>query len=442
MTRPIAKTEDPLSAARDYGLSAFDAATFGYGPSQLGLQSQTAQAHANLGLLDPLAETIGYAAGPGKILGPLARGAVGVAAPAVAAPGASLAARVAGSVGAGALEGGAAGGAGAAGHGGDAGDIAQGALVGTVGGAASGAVGGLGPKPKTPEVGQPQSSTGAATGMYAQKVAAYAPLDNIVFNNQGSALNQAQAGIRAVRDPNGLGVDLGIPKDVNDIVASLSNNPIVSGRNLQQASRDLRDTGDWTAHRFADAIDNHLDTAQPMSINGVPTGQIGEAGAAKDAGDLIYSRIEGLERLAKETPSGAPGPTPSAVQKTKSFYDPSDPEYQTLDALQQAMQPKFSFYGARHIAGPLIGAGLLGAEGYFNPAERQNPYVTAGREALEGALLFKGLKGAAQANPTAALNAARYTIATGQPMSTATGRVNDALSNLLFGRSAANQWPY
>ena len=123
--------------------------------------------------------------------------------------------------------------------------------------------------------------------MYAQKVAAYTPLDATAFDNHGQALNQAQAAIRAVRDPNGLGVDLGIPKDVNDVVANLTQNPVVSGRNLQQASSALRATGDWTGHRFADAIDSHLDTAPPMP----GYGQVGEAGAAKNAGDLINGRI-------------------------------------------------------------------------------------------------------------------------------------------------------
>jgi hypothetical protein len=444
LTRPVAKTENPLEAARDYGLSAYDAATFGYGVPN-SMQPSVAQAHANLGLMDPVAESLGYAVGPGKILGPLARGIVGTAAPAVT--GASKAAQFAGSVGAGALEGTTAGGLGAAGHGGDAGDIALGAGVGALGGAASGAFGGSGPKPKVPDVGVPQSSTGPATGMYGQKVAAYAPLDPIAFNDHGNALNQAQGAIRAVRDPNGLGVDLGIPKDVNDIVTNLSQSPIVSGRNLQQAGQDLRATGDWTGHRFADAIDTHLATAQPISINGVPTGQVGEAGAAKMAGDTLYGRINDLERLGTD-PSQL---TPGAVSKTASFYQPSPgaqpgPPAQSLTALQNAMQPPFNPWHIRHMAAPLVGAALGGAEGFFNPAEKQNPWLTAATQGLEGAALFSGVPAAGaalgKARTANALNAARYAIATGQPLRTTTGQVGDALSNLILGRGATNQWPY
>jgi hypothetical protein len=437
-SRPRAKTEGVVEGARDLGLSAYDAATFGYGvPSSL--QSTVDQAHANAGIMDPVASALGYAVGPGKILGPLARGAVGLA-PGMTSAGASLAARLGGSIGAGALEGAGAGGLGAAGHGGGAGDIAQGVGLGALSGGAAGALGGSGPKPKVPDVGAPQSSTAPATGMYGQKVAAYAPLDQIYFDNHGPGLNQAQAAIRAVRDPQGLGVDLGIPDDVNKIVGNIQASPIVSGRNLQQASQDLRATGDWTGHRFADSIDNTLNSAQPMSVNGVPTGQVGEAGAAKSAGDSLYGRINDLERLGDDPANLTPG----AVKKTASFYsDPNSPQAQSLAALQSAMQPKFNWYMARHIAAPILGAGLGGAEGFFNPAEGQNHYVTAATQALEGAAVFGGLHAAAKATPGRALNAARYAVATGQPIAgTPTNRIGDSLVNLLLGRAASNQSPY
>ena len=147
MTRPIAKTEDPLSAARDYGSAILDAATFGgadklqsvaTGEDVNAIRARTAAAHADLGPMDYAATTLGYAAGPGKILGPLARWGVGAAAPSVAAVGAPVAARIAGGVGAGALESGAAAGLGTAGHGGSASDIAKNAALGTAIGAGTG----------------------------------------------------------------------------------------------------------------------------------------------------------------------------------------------------------------------------------------------------------------------------------------------------------------
>ena len=425
-----------------YWAIALDAATAGYGPQLVGGQDAVAQARSNLGIVDPLVQGIGYVAGPGKILGPLARGTVGALAPAVTAPAASLAARVAGSAAAGGLEGAAAGGVGALGHGGGASDVVQGAGVGALTGmAAGGLFGGSGPRPRAPDVGLPQSSTGPATGMYAQKTTAYSPLDSSLFNDHGNAINQGQAMVRAVRDPYGQGVDLGIPADVNDILGKLQNNPIVSGRNSQEASSALRDNGDWTAHRFADALDNHLNTAQPMSINGAPTGQVGEAGAAKRAGDLWYQRIQDLNRLSQELSTGTPGPTPSAIQTTKGFYDQGSPQYDALTALQGAARPGFNWSHLRHAVAPLAFEGAALGEHYLDPDD-QYPWLRAGLHGLAAGSMFTALPAIAAARPGPAINAARYAIGTGQPISTATGRVGDSLLKLLLGRAAANQSPY
>jgi len=443
LTRPVAKTENPLEAARDYGLSAYDAATFGYGvPSSM--QPAVAQAHANLGAMDYAASGLGYGLGPGKILGPLARGAVGLTGLGTEA-GAGLAARLGGSVAAGGLEGAAAGGAGAAGHGGDATDIAQGAGVGALGGAIGGAAGTSGPKPKVPELGQPQSSTAPATGMYGKKVAAYAPLNSIYFDSPTvrKAIDQGQSVIGAVRDPQGQGANLNIPSDVEGIVKGLYNQPTATGYNIQQASKDLRATGDWTGHRYADQLDSTLATAQPMSINGVPTGQVGDAAAARAAGDAFHGPIQDLERLGTNAKSLTPGAVSQTLDKypggTDLFGNPQGPQAQALTALQNAMQPRFNFYSARHMAAPLVGAALGGAEGYFNPAEKQNPWLTAATQGAEGAAIFGGGKALAQARPGPALNAARYAIATGKPLSPGTDRMGNALLNLILGQGASNQ---
>jgi hypothetical protein len=413
--------EGVLPAMRDYGLSAYDAATLGYGvPSAL--KGAVAQAHQNLGPMDPAAQMIGYMALPGRILGPLAgkvAGAAGLTG-------------LGGSIAAGGLEGAGAGGLGAKGHGGDTGDIVKSALVGGVGGALAGATGGMGSELKVPEVGSPQSSAGPATGMYAKKAQEYAPLDSIYFDNPttSAALDQAGRTIKAVRDPAGLGADLNVPDDVSKQVGNIYSNPISTGSNLQKASRNLRDSGDWTGHRYADALDNVLNNAQPLQ-----GGQAGEAGAAKLAGDLWHQRIQDLERLG-EDPSAL---TSVKIKQTQQFHKPDSIQGQTLSDLAAAIQPRFNFYAARHMAAPLVGAALGGAEGYLNPAEGQNPWVTAGKEALEGAAIFGGGKALAAARPKSALNAARYAIATGQPMTTATGRVGDYLANLLYGRLAGNQ---
>jgi hypothetical protein len=439
MLAHLAGAVKPLSGVADPRQNVNEALAFGSGLTGGAqnlipdVKTRTAQAFQELDPQTAFALSgAGYLAGPGKL---------GIASKVGEAVAPTIGGWAAPAVG-GAAEGALSSGAGTAFQGGSAADITRNALFGGGAGLVAGGVLGRpgAPDVTPPEVGRPQSSAGPATGMYAQKVAAYSPLDSIAFDNHGQALNQAQAAVRAVRDPNGLGVDLGIPKDVNDIVTNLGRNPLVSGRNLQQASSDLRATGDWTGHRFADAIDTHLDTAPPIP----GYGQIGEAGAAKNAGDLINGRINDLERLAKESPSGAPGPTPAAVQATKEWHDPGAPQYDALSALQQSMQPSFNWWHARHIAGPLLGAGLGAAEGFFNPAEKQNPYLTAATQGLEGAALFSGLPALARARPGNALNTARYVIGTGQPAPAGTpGPLGDALLKAILGQGAANQqWPY
>lgn len=436
LTRPVAKTEDPFSAARDAAMSAFDAGTFGYGPKALGMQDAAAQAHQNMGLMDYPTDALAYAAGPGKILGPAARLAARVV-PA-AAPTAGVLARAAPSIVAGGVEGATAGGLGAAGHGGDVGDIAKSAIASGALGAATGVLGGLGPTPKPPEVGSPAGTdvTGVPTpptGMYAAKEAGYKPLDSVYFDSHGGAISRAQTVIANARDPQGIGAPLGIPKDVTSILADPNGlgSPVVTGRTIQQASRDLRDTGDWTAHRFADQLDNTLRYDQPMA-----GGQPGDAWAAKQAGDLWHGRIQDLERLSAETPSGTPGPTPVAVAKTMQNYDPGSPQYDALTALQSSMKPSFNWWHLRHPAGALLGAGVGEVEDLMNPDEHHNPWANAFLHAGAGAALFSGLPALAAARPGAALNAAKYAIGTGQPITTSTGRLSDALANLWFGQGA------
>ena len=432
MTRPLAKTEGGIAAARDAGLSFGDALTMGYGSQALGAQDAVKEANANLGILAPLVQGGGYVAGPGKVLGPLARGAVGLTGLGTEA-GAGLAARLGASAAGGGLEGGAAGGLGAGGHGGD---VAQGALTGGLEGAAIGGLfGGSGPAPKAPEVGEANPITPGS--LYAKKTAAYAPLDSTYFDSPtyNAALTQGHSVIRNLRDPQGQGANLGIPKDVSDIVNNLSQEPVVTGRVIQEASRDLRATGDWTGHRYADALDKALNTAQPMSVNGQPTGQIGAAGAAQKAGDDLWGRIKDLNRLSQEGPTGAPGPTPGAIQATKSNWAQGTPEYDALTALQGAVKPGFNWSHLRHAVAPLAFEGAALGEHYMDPDD-QYPWLRAGLHGLAAGSMFTALPAIAAARPGPAINAARYTLGTGQPMTTPTGRLGNSLLQLMLGRAA------
>ena len=425
-TYPLAKSEDPITAAYDAGLSTYDAATFGYGVPTA-LKDRVAQANENLGVVGYGTQGIGYALGPGKVLGPMARGVTRLAAPAVAEVGAPLAARIGGSMAAGGLEGAGAGGLGAAGHGGDTSDITRGIITGGLTGAAGGAAGGSGPKPKVPEVGVAGTGTTPATGMYANKATEYAPLDNIYFDNKTAirAANQGLAKIKAARDPANLGANAGLTPEINKIVNRVVGDPVVTGRGFQEASRDLRslDNGNnIQAHRIADQFDEVLKTGTPIR-GGAP----GSASVAKDLGDLWHGRIRDLETLGD-------APTAANVKSVQGWHpDASTPQAQALADLAKAQKPSVSATLVRHAAAPLAGAAIGAAEGAFNADKSASPWMNALIHGAVGAGLGKGVHLASSPNSLAALNAARYAIATGQPLTTATGRTGDAIKSLMLG---------
>ena len=108
------------------------------------------------------------------------------------------------------------------------------------------------------------------------------------------------------------------------------------------------------------------------------------------------------------------------------------------------MQPNFNFWTARQYSRPScwsrFGAGL---KGYFNPAEGQNHWLTAATQAAEGAAIFGGGHALARARPGSALNAARYTIGTGQPYipPSNAGGLSDMVRAIIFGNMAGRQQP-
>jgi len=435
MSYPRAKTESPLSAAADAGLSTADAATFGYLAKSIGAQKQVEQANRNLGVIAPLTQGIGYAAGPGKILGPLARGATSVI-PGVTEAAAPLLTRVGASAVSGGLEGTAAGAAGASGH---DGDIGQGALWGGGTGALFGGLfGGSGPARKAPEVGDPGNGVKPPTGMYASKSQAYSPLDGIYFD-RGQAVRAANQGaqvIRNARDPANLGANVGISPEAKTIVNRLTNAPVVTGRNLQEASRDLRNLGDVNSHRLADQFDQVLKGGTP--IRG---GATGDAWAAKTEGDLWHQRITDLNRLSEEGPQGQPAPTKSAIQQTKEWYEPGTPQRDALDNLQAAQKPGFNWSHVRHIATPLAFEGAAQADAALDP-DNKAPWIRPLLHSAAAASMFHVLPALAAPKSASQLNSARFAIGTGQPISDIGNRVGDVLMRLQLGQAAANQSPY
>jgi hypothetical protein len=440
-TRPVAKTESPLAAAQDYGLSIGDAATMGLVGKALGpgAQDAIAEAHKNLGLMDYAAQGIGYGMAPGQLIG---RGAA-----AAVRPLASTAGRFAGSVAAGGLEGAAAGAGNVYGHNqgwDDLSGVPTGALIGSLMGMAGGAAGGeAGPAPKAPETGTKAMSGGVpATGMYAEREAAYKPLDSIYFKqgDYAAPVNQATAALRAARDPMGVGLQgeqIGITPEIKAAVQKIVNQPLATGRNIQEASQALKDINTPVAHQFATALDSTLANAQPVAGSVTKPGvaaQIGDAAKAQQDGNLWHGRIRDLETLDN--------PTPGAIKQVQSWPQnaPGTPAGNALETLAQSQRPSFSPYAMRHMIAPAAGAVTGGVEGYINAAEGQNPWTNAAIHSGEEAMLFSGLHAAAAPRPAGPLNAARYAIGTGKPITTPRGDIGNYLMNLWAGNAgnAAN----
>jgi hypothetical protein len=451
-TRPMAKTEGVVPAASDTALSIGDYATLGFGGKMLGpgAQQTIAQAHRNMGLMDYGAQAIGYA-GPGSVLGPAARGIVG-AVPGVTSAGAGLATRVGAGAAAGGLEGAAAGAAGTYGHNqgwDDLSNVGQGALMGGITGAAGGVAsrGEAGPTQKGPteaEVGQPGRG-GAPTGMVADKEKAYAPLNTIYFDNPSYAgpISTVRNAINLQNNPLGRkGIDVGITPEIDKIVNDVASQSSVTAKNLQEASYKLRNNIDNganpVAHRFADALDSTLSNGAPspgsVGATGAPA-QVGEAAAAQKAGNALYQKIQDLNRLGAD-PSEL---TKAAVKQTMSFPSnaPGTAQGDALAKLYGSLSPSFSPFAARHILAPVAGAGTGALEGYVNAAEGQDPYTNALIHSGEEAMLFHGLHSAAAPKPAANLNAARFTIGTGRPLTTTGGDIGNAILRATIAHAAS-----
>jgi hypothetical protein len=127
--------------------------------------------------------------------------------------------------------------------------------------------------------------------------------------------------LKKQRDPLNQGVDLNIPDEVTTIRDNLAANPIVTGRNIQQAAADLRATGEPEGNRYADALVGNDTTGQQpwgavrgMLAEHTPIQAGGVKGAAGDAfaqGNALYGQSQDLGRLedmqAKAALPNAPG---------------------------------------------------------------------------------------------------------------------------------------
>jgi hypothetical protein len=397
-------------------------------PSADDLRAQTASASAALPAAVRIpTEIAGYAMGPGPA-GAEALGLRGVG-------------LVRGALG-GAAEGAAASGLGAAGHGGSLSDVEGAAETGGATGAVAGGLGGAfsrGPKPQGP----------LGADLLATAKQNFGDADNILYNNADIRQGMMNARNEIGQQPNRVTrLGQGALDQIGDLEGQALGRGAMSAADLNDYIKALHNTqtGDDVAVAGQIAqkhLNLILDQGQPISGQAA-----GAGGATISAANNAFGRAADLDRLGDD-PTQL---TKAAVSKTAGFYPTvpggqPGPEAQSLSALQGALQPPFNWWHVRHMAGPVLGASLGAAEGFFNPAEKQNPWLTAATQGLEGAALFSGLPAGAaaigRARAANALAGARYAIGTGQAAPAATlGPGGNALRNLILGQGAANQWPY
>ena len=150
---------------------------------------------------------------------------------------------------------------------------------------------------------------------------------------------------------------------------AISKAPLSLGATFRYASRRFAgDRGlDWVT---GSPISSIMCLRTTILLKG---GDAGEGWDAKQAGDNLYGRITDLERLASRVVEAArleaDAIGAAADEGPLCRPDPGQtpgPEHQSLTGLQKAMQPNQFLDVAEHIAAPLAGAALGGAEGYFN----------------------------------------------------------------------------
>jgi len=427
MTRPIAKTEDPLSAARDYGLSALDAATFGYGPAKLGLESQTAQAHANLGLMDPLAQGVGYAVGPGKILGPVARGLTGGGVLAAGAEGA----------GAGAL--------GAYGHGEDP---TTGALMG----GGLGLAGGVGSKVlnsvagKLGVPGTPSNAADITQNLQDAKTAAYGQLKNTFYNPNDVTTALQNAGHEITLNDPGGGLQRNAPRSMAELTkmynqaatssTQTAHDIYTSIQNLDKPQGALGGAENDVAPIVQKHLQNVLDNVPPVSTT--QTGPAADLAAAKLANQQ-WANARDLQQASQSLKGFGSSPSGWAQATAEKFYpDPNSAQYKVLSDIANAAggaNAGQSAYGIVHgVVHPLVEAAA-----FHTLPPGIAPLAAAGATFLGakpaiGAALGARSKAAAQN----AIGAAYPTLTGQQFTPPKPADVGQALRALLFGQAAGN----
>jgi hypothetical protein len=454
-------------AAQDYSRTAVDAATFGQGDRLQAYltgnpleqeRAKTAAASGRLGAMAPIVQGAMYAMGPGEL--GIAKGLGEAAAPMIG--------KWAGGVLGSGIEGAGAGMIGAAGH--DE-DPNQGMLVGGGLGALGGVPGGV--------VGRggalaPALSEDALRARASQE---YAPLDAMVFHGP----SQVKPALDAVTNT--------MTKSEQDLAAStmakvnkLADTNLTTGSDIQKYQKlfgGLAKTGGDVDRQYApqfksalesvmqaDPYGRNLTPGQGMSL--MPAGTLGGTGfapgaaaAARDAGDVFHGRANDIERLndmvTKSQVTGGPDVGSQARQYLLSkpgqvYAQPGSTPYGAFDAIAGTSEKGgyIPWWMKHYVIAPAIGAAGGGALGAVT-GDPHSPWTHALEDAAIGAGIgmaggtYGGASGAVnKAAQQRAIAAARSAISTGQaqaPVMPLTP-LREAVRQAIYGRGAANGWPY
>jgi len=214
---------------------------------------------------------------------------------------------------------------------------------------------------------------------------------------------------------------------------------VQSGEDLNDFIRGLKTakTGDDVdvAGRIGQKhMQNVLDNVTPITSGGQTPGVLGAGAAAVNQGNRAFGRLQDLNTLGDQ-------PTKAAIKEVQSNYQPGSPEYQASDTALKAMSPLVNWYAARHVAAPLVGAGVGAVQGYTNSAEGQDPYMNALWHAGEDAMLFEGGRKLVAARPQGAFDALRYAVGTGQAKLVPNPPLRNAAQTLFFNRGGSGNEP-
>ena len=367
------------------------------------------------------------------------------------------------------VEGAAAGAAGAAGHGQD---VTQGAEWGAGLGAAGGTLGGVVGRGGTLPPARPVAD------IQADMRAAYAPLDAIVFHGPGQIAPALDSVTRTMT-----GAEKDLAKSTMAKVDKLRDQGVVTGSDVQKyqklfdnLSKSSNDADREFAPQFSKALEGvmqntvpygrNLTPGQGMSL--MPGGQFGthglaagDAAAARDAGDVLFGRLQDVNRLADwQANTAVPGGPDVGAQasawlrsdKGKAFTPPGTTAYEALSNLAATSQDPLTsgkgitYWDLKHHAlWPLIGVGsaqVAGALGTFGEGEHHPWWLMPLEDAagLAAGTMMKGSFAGARARATQrAIDAARVALSTGQPQAPVlpAAQIRDALRNAIFGTRAA-----